>query len=53
MEDLGRFCEYMRMPYAKFELINFYTLVDAMLNFEHESRVPKASWMEILANLIG
>ena len=25
MEDSDEFCEYMRMPYAKFELINFYT----------------------------
>ena len=25
VEDEDGFCEYMRMPYAKFELINFYT----------------------------
>ena len=28
-------------------------LVDAMLIFEHESRVPKELWKKILANLIG
>ena len=27
--------------------------VDATLNFEHESRVPKELWMKILANLIS
>ena len=26
VEDLEGFGEYARMPYAKFELINFYTL---------------------------
>ena len=26
VKDLDGFCEYMRMPYAKFELINFYTI---------------------------
>ena len=25
VEDSDGFCEYMRTPYAKFELINFYT----------------------------
>ena len=31
----------------------FTLSVDAMLIFEHESRVPKELWMKILANLIG
>ena len=44
VEDSDGFCEYMRTPYAT---------VDAMLIFEHESRVPKELWMKILANLIG
>ena len=26
VEDSDGFCEYMRVPYANFEIINFYTL---------------------------
>lgn len=33
VEDLDGFCEYTRMPYAKFELINFYTLSRRRVEF--------------------
>ena len=33
VEDSDGFCEYMRMPYAKFELINFYTFSRRHLEF--------------------
>ena len=33
MEDSEGFCEYMRMPHAKFELINFYTFSRRHIEF--------------------
>ena len=33
VEGSDGFCEYMRMPYAKFELINFYTFSRGRLEF--------------------
>ena len=50
VEGSDGFCEYMRMPYAKFELINFYTFSRDRLEFWAQVKGSKGIVDE---NLIG